>query len=301
MNYEEILKGLLSKAYKFDDGKIAEILKDGEENANETDVLNSLLNSDTERVANLKKQNADNKESFQQGYAKAKKEQREAFEKEIKDEFGFEGDTTGINLISEIISEKIKQAGKSAEGLSDDEVRKHPVFLKAEKDFKKQITDQKTDYETKLSEVENNAKKEQIFSSVKDKADAILTSLNPVFLKNKTAAANIKNQFLNELRGYEFEKQDDGTYLVLKDGKVEQDGHGHSIAFDEIVKQIAGNYYDFSENNGGSNAGNKNERGSGSGVVPRFKNEDEATAYSTNEAIPLDQRLKALEEWNASK
>ena len=76
MNYEKILKGVLSRAYKMDDGKIAEILKNGEENANEDEILGSLLSADTERVAQLKKQNADNKESFQQGYAKAKKEER---------------------------------------------------------------------------------------------------------------------------------------------------------------------------------------------------------------------------------
>ena len=56
-----------------DDGKIAEILKNGEENATEDEILSSLLSADTERIAQLKKQNADNKESFQQGYAKAKR------------------------------------------------------------------------------------------------------------------------------------------------------------------------------------------------------------------------------------
>ena len=45
-----------------DDGKIAEILKNGEENANEDEILSSLLSADTERVAQLKKQNADNNE-----------------------------------------------------------------------------------------------------------------------------------------------------------------------------------------------------------------------------------------------
>ena len=47
MNYEKILKGVLSRAYKMDDGKIAEILKNGEENANEDEILSSLLSADT--------------------------------------------------------------------------------------------------------------------------------------------------------------------------------------------------------------------------------------------------------------
>ena len=303
MNYEKILKGVLSRAYKMDDGKIAEILKNGEENANEDDILSSLLSADTERVAALKKQNADNKESFQQGYAKAKKEERQLFEKEIKEALEIESDTTGIDLITEIISEKTKDAGKKGE-LTDDDVKKHPVYLNAEKTFKKQFADQKTDYETKLSELQTKAQRESTFSVVKENANAVLEGLKPILSKNPKVAGTIKNQFLSELQGYDFEKQADGTWLVTKDGKVIEDGHGHSKSFEDIIKATAENYFDFEENNGGGNAGNQDENGgsggSGGGSVPRFKNQAEADAYAVNDAIPLDQRIKALEEWTAS-
>ena len=56
----------------------------------------------------------DNKESFQQGYAKAKKEERQLFEKEIKEALEIESDTTGIDLITEIITERTKNAGKKS-------------------------------------------------------------------------------------------------------------------------------------------------------------------------------------------
>ena len=303
MNYEKILKGVLSRAYKMDDGKIAEILKDGEENANEDDILSSLLSADTERVSLLKKQNADNKDSFNQGYAKAKKEERQLFEKEIKEALEIESDTTGIDLITEIISEKTKDAGKKGE-LTDDDVKKHPVYLNAEKTFKKQFADQKTDYEIKLSELQTKAQRESTFSVVKENANAVLEGLKPILSKNPKVAGTIKNQFLSELQGYDFEKQADGSWLVTKDGKVIEDGHGHSKSFEDIIKATAENYFDFEENNGGGNAGNQNDNGgsggSGGGSVPRFKNQAEADAYAVNDAIPLDQRIKALEEWTAS-
>ena len=302
MNYEKILKGVLSRAYKMDDGKIAEILKNGEENANEDEILSSLLSADTERVAQLKKQNADNKESFQQGYAKAKKEERQLFEKEIKEALEIESDTTGIDLITEIITERTKDAGKKGE-LTDDDVKKHPVYLNTEKSFKKQIADQKTEYENKLTELQTKAQRESTFSVVKENANAILDGLNPILSKNPKVAGTIRNQFLAELQGYDFEKQADGTWLVTKDGKVLEDGHGHSKSFEDIIKATAENYFDFQENNGGGNAGNQNDGGSGGsggGTVPRFKNQAEADAYAVNDAIPLDQRIKALEEWTAS-
>ena len=303
MNYEKILKGVLSRAYKMDDGKIAEILKSGEENANEDDILSSLLSADTERVSLLKKQNADNKDSFNQGYAKAKKEERQLFEKEIKEALEIESDTTGIDLITEIISEKTKDAGKNDE-LTDDDVKKHPVYLNVEKSFKKQLADQKTDYETKISELQTKAQRESTFSVVKENANAVLEGLKPILSKNPKVAGTIKNQFLSELQGYDYEKQADGSWLVTKDGKVIEDGHGHSKSFEDIIKATAENYFDFEENNGGGNAGNQNENGgsggSGGGSVPRFKNQAEADAYAVNDAIPLDQRIKALEEWTAS-
>ena len=175
--------------------------------------------------------------------------------------------------------------------------------MNVEKSFKKQIADQKTEYENKLTELQTKAQRESTFSVVKENANAILDGLNPILSKNPKVAGTIRNQFLAELQGYDFEKQADGTWLVTKDGKVLEDGHGHSKSFEDIIKATAENYFDFQENNGGGNAGNQNDRGSGGsggGTVPRFKNQAEADAYAVNDAIPLDQRIKALEEWTAS-
>lgn len=297
---KNIITGLLSKAFKLDDGKIAEILKDGEENANESEILKSILELDADRVAQFKKQNADNKESFQQGYAKAKKEEREKFESEIKEEFGIDSDTTGTNLITELVNQRTAEAAKKGE-FSEDDVKKHSAYLTLEKSLKKQLTEQKTEYEKKIEEMQTSAKKDSTFAVIRENANAVLESFNPIFAKNKNVAANIKNQFLNELKGYDYDQQPDGSWLVTKDGKVIDDAHGHSKSFEDIVRSVSENYFDFAENNGGSNAGNQNrdDRSGSGGTAPRFKNQSEADAYSLNEAIPLDQRIKAMEDWNS--
>lgn len=285
----------MSKAYKLDDGTIGEILN--AENADEKSVISKILELDTQRVEKLKTSGGKDG-TFQDGYAKAKKEVLSDFEKQLKETFEIESEKTGLDLITEILTAKTSEAGKKGQ-LTDDDVKKHPVYQAAEKAFKKQLTDKETEYKTKLSEVESAAKKAQTFSSVKDNALAILDGLNPIYAKNPKVATTIKNQFLNELQGFEFERQADGSWLVTKDGKVVEDGHGHGKSFEDIIKETAESYFEFQENNGGQNAGNENkDSGSGGNVtVPKFKNQAEADAYAANESIPLEQRIKALDEY----
>ena len=285
----------MSKAYKLDDGTIGEILN--AENADEKSVISKILELDTQRVDKLKTSGGKDG-TFQDGYAKAKKEVLSDFEKQLKETFETDSEKTGLDLITEILTAKTSEAGKKGQ-LTDDDVKKHPIYQAAEKAFKKQLTEKETEYKTKLSEVESAAKKAQTFSSVKDNALAILEGLNPIYAKNPKVATTIKNQFLNELQGFEFERQADGSWLVTKDGKVVEDGHGHSKSFEDIIKVTSERFFEFQENNGGQNAGNEN-RDSGSGgnvTVPKFKNQAEADAYAANEGIPLEQRIKALDEY----
>ena len=285
----------MSKAYKLDDGTIGEILN--AENADEKSVISKILELDTQRVDKLKTSGGKDG-TFQDGYAKAKKEVLSDFEKQLKETFETDSEKTGLDLITEILTAKTSEAGKKGQ-LTDDDVKKHPIYQAAEKAFKKQLADKETEYKAKLTEVESAAKKAQTFSSVKDNALAILEGLNPIYAKNPKVATTIKNQFLNELQGFEFERQADGSWLVTKDGKVVEDGHGHSKSFEDIIKETSENYFEFQENNGGQNAGNENkDNGSGGNVtVPKFKNQAEADAYAANESIPLEQRIKALDEY----
>ena len=285
----------MSKAYKLDDGTIGEILN--AENADEKSVISQILELDTQRVEKLKTSGGKDG-TFQDGYAKAKKEVLSDFEKQLKETFEIESEKTGLDLITEILTAKTSEAGKKGQ-LTDDDVKKHPVYQAAEKAFKKQLTEKETEFKTKLTEVENAAKKAQTFASVKDNALAILEGLNPIYAKNPKVATTIKNQFLNELQGFEFERQADGSWLVTKDGKIVEDGHGHSKSFEDIIKETSESYFEFQENNGGQNAGNENkDNGSGGNVtVPKFKNQAEADAYAANESIPLEQRIKALDEY----
>lgn len=295
MDYKKILSGLLSRAYKTDDGKLAELL-DGE-NLKEDDVLNKILDIDTQRVATLKAPSVDG--TFQQGYAKAKKEVLEALETQLKDEYKIETDKTGLELIAEIVTENLKANGKGGE-ITDDDVKKHPTYQSMVRDYKKTLADKETEFTNKITELETSQKKATTFTTIKEKANVLLETLKPILSKNPKVATTIKNQFLNELQGFDYEVQADGSVIVTKDGKAIEDAHGHSKGFDEIVKGIAENYFEFQGNNGGSNAGNQNRADGGAGT-PRFKSQKEVDAYMLDDKIPLDDRLKAVDEWNAAQ
>lgn len=87
MDLKNILLGLVSKTVKIDNGKLDELLSS--DGATEESVINSLLELDVNRVAEIKK--SVDLDKFKEGYAKAKKEERSAFEKEVKDKFNFSG------------------------------------------------------------------------------------------------------------------------------------------------------------------------------------------------------------------
>lgn len=302
MDYKSIITGLLSRAYKMDDGKIAELLQDGE-NITEETVLAALLTEDSTRVTALKKA-SDTTGKFQEGYAKAKKEERANFEKEIREKYGIESETTGTELIDELITTKAGEQGGGKKGeVTEDEVKKHPVYQNLETRYKKDLKAKDTEWETKLNEVEGRFKAETTFKTIESRALATLDGLKPVLPGNPEVAANQKRWFVQALKDYQFDIQDGDRVVVMKDGKVVEDGHGNSVDFGDLVKQKASKFFEFQKNNGGGNAGNSNQQQSGGGAgsgdyptgVTKPKNMDELSVIMRNNEIPLADRQKVME------
>ena len=57
MDYKKILIGVLSKTLNNDDGKIAELLKDGENEISESDAISQILSLDVDRVKAIRDEN----------------------------------------------------------------------------------------------------------------------------------------------------------------------------------------------------------------------------------------------------
>ena len=298
-----IITGLLSKAYNFDNGKIAELFKDGETELSEqqqTEILNKILEIDAQRVENIKK-SVDKKDAFQDGFKKAKSEVLTDFEKGLKEKFGVESDKTGLELVEELVSKK-SEGGQG--DLTEDVIKRSKVFQDMESNLKKQVTTVKTEYETKINEIQDGYKAEKTFSNVSQKALQIFNGLNPILPQNKTVADNQVKFFVNTLKDFKFDVQDERIVVMDKDGKVIEDGHGNSRSFEDIVKETASGLFEFKANNGGSGSGNggQGQGGSGSsyaGNVPKTFEELEKVMSDTS--ISIEDRSNIMAEYEKAQ
>ena len=299
-----IITGLLSKAYNFDNGKIAELFKDGETELSEekqTEILNKILEIDAQRVENIKK-SVEKKDAFQDGFKKAKSEVLTDFEKGLKEKFGIESDKTGLELIEEVVSKK-SEGGQGGD-VTEDAIKRSKVFQDMESNLKKQVTTVKTEYETKINEIQDGYKAEQTFSNVSQKALQIFNGLNPILPQNKTVADNQVKFFVNTLKDFKFDVQDERIVVMDKDGKVIEDGHGNSRSFEDIVKETASGLFEFKANNGGSGSGNggQGQGGSGSsyaGNVPKTFEELEKVMSDTS--ISIEDRSNIMAEYEKAQ
>ena len=300
-----IITGLLSKAYNFDNGKIAELFKDGETELSEqqqTEILNKILEIDAQRVENIKK-SVDKKDAFQDGFKKAKSEVFTDFEKELKEKFGLESDKMGLELVEELVSKK-SEGGQGGD-ITEDAIKRSKVFQDMESNLKKQITTVKTEYETKINEIQDGYKAEKTFSNVSQKALQIFNGLNPILPQNKTVADNQVKFFVNTLKDFKFDVQDERIVVMDKDGKVIEDGHGNSRSFEDIVKETASGLFEFKANNGGSGSGNggQGQGGSGSssyaGNVPKTFEELEKVMSDTS--ISIEDRSNIMAEYEKAQ
>ena len=299
-----IITGLLSKAYNFDNGKIAELFKDGETELSEDqqkEILQKLLDEDAKRVEAIKK-SVDTKPAFQDGFKKAQGEILTKFEKDLKEKFGLESDKMGLELVEELVSKK-SEGGQGGD-LTEDAIKRSKVFQDMESNLKKQITTVKTEYETKINEIQDGYKAEQTFSNVSQKALQIFNGLNPILPQNKTVADNQVKFFVNSLKDFKFDVQDERIVVMDKDGKVLEDGHGNSRSFEDIVKETASGLFEFKANNGGSGSGNggQGQGGSGSsyaGNVP--KTFEELEKVMSDASISIEDRSNIMAEYEKAQ
>lgn len=299
-----IITGLLSKAYNQDSGKIAELLKNGEELSEEqqTEILNKILELDTQRVENIKK-SVSTKEFIEQGYNKAKKEVLTKFEDELKAKFGIESDKTGQDLVDFIVSEKAEKGG-SGEGLTEDAIKRSKFYQDLESKSKKELAELKTTYEKQIEDINNGHNYEKTFSEVSQKALTIFNGLNPILPQSKTVADNQVKIFVDSLKGFKFEKQDDRIVVMDSEGKVVQDAHGNSRSFEDIVKEQASGLFEFKANNGGSGSGNGNGgqgggSGNGSHTIP--KTFEELEKVMGDNSISIEDRSNIMAEYEKAQ
>lgn len=279
-----ILKGLLSTVYKLDDAKISEILKDG---ATPEEIQTAIEAVDVARVKKI--QTDAQKGKLQEGYNKAMSEALTKKEVEYKEHYGIESDLTGIELIEHIVKTK---AGEGA-AKNDEDIKKSSLYQQLDAKYKKDVAEARKAGEEAVKKITEEHAKASTNTKVNGNAMDLLPGLNPVFSQNPVVAQTQRKNFTNSLHdGFTYEEKE-GKILVLKEGQLHTDEHGHTVEFADHVKTIAGTHFEFAANNGGGNAGNGGAGDKGKGGNAGG-NGGGAAAYPAGVTKPKNQQELAV-------
>lgn len=247
----------LSKTLNLDADRIAEILYKKADDGSTTeeisdDVLTKLLDLDKGRITKIKEEG---KVSFDNGFKKAEKEVSERWESRIKSAFELDTDAVGDDLLS-VVKEKAGSGGKAS---SEEDVKKHPVYLSLERKYLADLKVAKEEGEKALDDFKKQMSASEIKSMAKGIAKEKLLRKKPVLEDDASIAETRISDFLRELEGYDYEKLEDGTLLPIKDGKRLENDHSHPISFDALIDSIAGRRFRFEVQDPKGNGGNKND------------------------------------------
>lgn len=290
---ELVLRGILANAYKMADGEITQLLTS--EDGNE--VLTQLLDRDKTRIQELRTT------QFQDGFKAAKKEVLGTFEKTVREKFGIsDASLQGESLIESIVTAKLEEEraanpNKGSKAFTDDDIKKHPLYLTLEQEKAKAVEAERSTWESKYNDREQTYTKDSRFSAVKEKALTSLNSDKYVYPADAEIAANQRGFVIEALKGYDYDEANGITY-PSKDGKRLEDAHGNALTLDEFISSTAKRYIPIAASNGGGNpapAGQQQAGGSKSKFVP--KDSTDFMNFVQNKENSLEDRTAAMDEY----
>jgi hypothetical protein len=242
--------------------------------------LKVVTEADEKRVAKF---NSEKTQQLNRGI----KEGASKIEKELKDKYG-ESDLIGIDLVESILVKQVEEATKA--GVKD--ISKHPEYIKLQTEIDKKLKERDKEWQSKLEAKEIEFKKAVTFDKVRTKALMFLESSKAILPSDVNKAANWKATYLNELGGFNYLENEDGTFTVLdKDGNALKDSHSNIRTFDEVIKECADKYFDYPAAEERSSSGNKtpSEHTSGNGEP---KTKADALAKLKDPKINAEDRKK---------
>ncbi len=250
------------------------------------DAFTVLSQKDKDRIKRIREEHKEELTTkFNEGHAKAKKEERGRYEDEIRQQFGVKSEARGIDLIKDVLSQ-----GKT------DDVKTHPDYIALEKKIqseyipKDDFTVVKGEYESFRAKVERDT----VLNRVKDDARKIFHQLNPILPKDKQRAANQEKEFLRRFEGYDYQVQPDGNHVILKEGKRLETENMNPVQFTDFVKESTLSMFDVQEQNAKGAAG----------VAPtggQTQQKYESKAAFLDEFAKETDSAKRVEMWNKGK
>lgn len=234
------LEGFLAKALNIATEDLASLYND----AGELSDLSIAEKADTARIKKLKDDAASQ-------YKRGLKEGASKVETDLKDKYEIESDLIGVELFAHVLETEVSKVTQN-----DNDITSHPEYLKLRTENEKALKAKDKEWQKKLDEAENGFKKQVVSSKVKDRALAALDGMKPILPEDSKKASRWREMFVNEVLKYEYQEQDN-NFVPLKDGKAREDGHANIIGFDDHIRGIAGEFFDFETAERRSSSGNR--------------------------------------------
>ena len=268
-NEKKVLEGFLSKTLKIDTEDMASLYNE----AGELENLTLAITADSERIKKIKEEGSSQ-------YKRGVKEGASKLEKELREKYETDSQLEGVELFEHLLSEQIEAIkGK------DEDITKHPEFIRATLERDKQLKAKDKEWQQKIDDLTADFEKRALLTKVKERAVIALDGLNPVLPDDAKKAARWRAMFADEVARHEYQQHDEG-FAVIKDGKPATDDHGYAITFDDHIKRIADGMFEFRKAEDRSGSGSKpGERLN----VPTPRNDDEYVEAMRKAATPAER------------
>ena len=127
----KVLLGFATKSLNVSEDDLKEILvEDAEKGVLKEGALDALLAKDSKRVSDLKD---DYKSKNDDHYNRGKSEALTKLEGELKSEFSIESDKNGLELVQEVVNQKVTKAKEEGGGgdktITDEDVQNHQLLI----------------------------------------------------------------------------------------------------------------------------------------------------------------------------
>jgi hypothetical protein len=286
---KEQIKTLAVKVFGMTDDEAQSLFKKTDDGETLIENFTEILSQkDRDRITRIQEDHKNQlTELHDKGYKKAQKEVMPKFEQQIKEKYGYNTDKFGLELIDDLIA-----MNKGKGGIDD--VKTHPDYIKLERKIESEFIP-KSMLDEKLTEFESFKKaveRDKTVGKVKDDARKVFRSLNPILSKDPKRASNQESEFLAKLDSFDYQVQEDGNHVILKDGKRIENENFNPVSFADFVKAKAADLYDFADQPIKGSSGIDN--GGGSSVQFAWKDKTDFMS-DYNKEFDTAKRVKMFE------
>lgn len=285
---KSILEAFLSRTLQVGGESLSELYN----SEGELISLKIAEDKDAERVLKFKteKQKEFDK-GLEKGASKIEKAIREKYKITDSELIGPELVDHVIELQTAELNEKLKSKGK------DEDFEKHPKYIDFKKAHEAALKAKDQEWETKLTERENEWNRKEALTKVVKRAFGKLDT-DFVMPENAERANALKEVLQRELESGNYKFDNDEIILLDKEGRPLEDKHGNLIQFNEHIDSIAGRFFDKRVANPRGNSGNQNQPPQQN--IGAFKSQDEYLEAARNAKTP-EQQVEVFKKYQNSK